>query len=550
MSEAGKKLTIRQKLKAFAGRAGEVALGPILLKEVRGTFRTRRFFLTQMLPMVVIGALVIIVFILGAADPDASSQPDKIGKLIYATFFVAQTIVLLLVIPAFCCTTITEERERKTFDLLITSNLKPWEVVWGKAQATMAYVITFLLASAPLVFVSFLFGGVSPAMLVVCYVAQLLLSVILTVFSIFCSSLVRTSKVATVLAYLAVFMGGGFVVVGEVGLVVALLEGDWAGLVDTIAGIGTFNELLGVYLVPLFIVASICAFMFILTVNRIRPATGNRSTPMRIFTTVFMLGITAAYSAALWANRSAMADTEDLLTLQLVFCIPVYLLLFFSTVAFSCESVERSSRLRLKLQKLKGILYPLRLFGVGAISGAVFNLLLCAVVLAVPTVVAWFIIEGDPSLDRAGFSSMAIIQVGIWVFLYFSTMLGLFLSSMKIRPVASRCMIFFLAIMLTFGPFFHSVYLDFRKLENRATVLSGHYLSPMLSAQAAHREEMSKHDDYMLHFTHDGPGLVPLWVVHLGLYAGLATILGGVNVFCAPRRRRQYESDGAPGGSS
>ena len=79
-------------------------MGPIMLKEVRGTFRTRRFFLAQLIPMLLIGAAIMIAAIVMAADPGVQTNPENIGECVYAVFFIAQSALLLLVLPAFSCT--------------------------------------------------------------------------------------------------------------------------------------------------------------------------------------------------------------------------------------------------------------------------------------------------------------------------------------------------------------------------------------------------------------------------------------------------------------
>ena len=527
-------------------KIGELVMGPIVLKEVRGTFRTRRFFLAQLIPMLIIGAVVMLVAVVLSADPTVRLRPERIGKWIYGFFFVAQSSLLLLVLPAFSCTSITEERELRTFDLLITSSLKPWEIVWGKVVAAMAYVLVFLLSTSPLVFISFLFGGVSPQMLLIGYLMLFVQGVVITVFSVFCSSLVRTTKVATMIAYLPIIAAGSVIVPLEIAFVVALLTSGWGSMLADLGGIGTFNQIMALFAIPGFLILSLCVFLFLLAVNRIRPVTGNRSTPMRIFATVFLLACSAVFLAMVWANRTGLSK-EDMLAMGLVFYIPGALLLLFCTMAFPFEELDQSSRLRLKMAWLKGRYFLLRVFGTGAMSGAVFNLLLCGVVLAVPAgvlLVMFHQASGSPPRFLRGWVSLPLTALAAWAFLYFISMLGLLLSTFRVRPIASRCVVFFLVTLLAFGPFFHVMWMSSTYSTNRPTILSGHYLSPIVAWLSIWLEDGRDafNSDQMLHLTFKGPGLIRIHVVHIAVYTLLASVLAVVNAIRAPRAKARIEA--------
>ncbi|MEZ6075012.1 MAG: ABC transporter permease subunit [Pirellulaceae bacterium] len=53
----------------------------------------------------------------------------------------------ILVAPVFSAGALTSERERQTLELLLTTQLQPWQILWGKLLAgfRVSYVLTMFL---------------------------------------------------------------------------------------------------------------------------------------------------------------------------------------------------------------------------------------------------------------------------------------------------------------------------------------------------------------------------------------------------------------------
>lgn len=66
----------------------------------------------------------------------------------YAAYYIGYVVVFnMLVGPVFLAGTITGERERETLDLLLTTTLTPWQILWGKLVAGLrvSSVLTMFL---------------------------------------------------------------------------------------------------------------------------------------------------------------------------------------------------------------------------------------------------------------------------------------------------------------------------------------------------------------------------------------------------------------------
>jgi ABC-2 type transport system permease protein len=129
--------------------------------------------------------------------PDAS----QVGKLLFSVIVIFQMIMVFLLTPSFTAGAITSEKERKTYDVLMTTLLSPRSVIFGKLGAAVAFVGLLILALAPLESLSFMFGGVSPEEIILSQVVMLALALLFASIGIFWSTLVRSSVGSNVLTY-------------------------------------------------------------------------------------------------------------------------------------------------------------------------------------------------------------------------------------------------------------------------------------------------------------------------------------------------------------
>jgi ABC-type transport system involved in multi-copper enzyme maturation permease subunit len=130
------------------------------------------------------------------------------GMQIYTMLSVLQFSLILLITPAQTAGTISSEREKQTLDLLLSTRMSPFGIVFGKLLSSMSFMILLIITSIPLFSLVFLFGGVTPGDM-----AKLFLFYIITAFSvgsigIFFSTLFKKTVTATVMTYLFMFMLG------------------------------------------------------------------------------------------------------------------------------------------------------------------------------------------------------------------------------------------------------------------------------------------------------------------------------------------------------
>jgi ABC-type transport system involved in multi-copper enzyme maturation permease subunit len=198
------------------GRSGVARFtvdNPVLVKEFRTRMRgTRAYWILLIYTLLLAGVLAMMYFSYeasvtqqtGAMAGGPGTGAQDLGRNIYYFVFIAQALMVALITPAITSGTLTIEREQRSYELLVTTPLRPADLVRGKLTAAVAFVLLLLTASLPLVSMSFLVGGVSPAEIFLSYLIIGCSAFVYGATGIFWSATLRTTAAATVVTYLSV----------------------------------------------------------------------------------------------------------------------------------------------------------------------------------------------------------------------------------------------------------------------------------------------------------------------------------------------------------
>ncbi len=85
----------------------------------------------------------------------------RFGGILYWMFAMLQLTLMLFFAPLFTAATVSYEKDRRTFTLLLMTDLSDLEIVLGKLVAGLLNVLTILAASVGLMMICTLFGGIS-----------------------------------------------------------------------------------------------------------------------------------------------------------------------------------------------------------------------------------------------------------------------------------------------------------------------------------------------------------------------------------------------------
>ena len=200
-------------------------ISAVSTKELRGRMRGRRAFVVVTIYLLLLSLFAFGVYQLlqesaaqrsqwafdGAVPEDGFSRgfvsgpvSAEIGHALFSGIVVVQTLLILVLAPAFTSGAISMEREKQTLELLITTPLSTLGMVVGKLLSALAYVFLLVVASIPLMSIVFAFGGVGPEDLLRAYLLLFAVAFGVGAIGLFMSALVGRTQIATVLSYVIV----------------------------------------------------------------------------------------------------------------------------------------------------------------------------------------------------------------------------------------------------------------------------------------------------------------------------------------------------------
>ncbi len=227
---------------------------PVLQRELLVNLRMARAFVLLLLYQSALALVVYFAWPRNIERLDLSSQPDA-ARVLSDLFFIGQYILASLMAPSFAAGTITGEKERKTYEMLLASPLRPAAIVLGKLIASLAHLAILIFTSLPIIMLCLPLGGVSLYEVLAAYMALIVSVVTFGAISVACSSYFKRTAASLVVSYLLIL---------PLAIVGGLLW-YWLG------NMGSFRLLLTVTVVPVLGIAIIVFLLFNTSVRLLHP---------------------------------------------------------------------------------------------------------------------------------------------------------------------------------------------------------------------------------------------------------------------------------------
>ena len=174
---------------------------PVLQRELIVNLRTVRSFLLLFAYVLFLGMLVYAAWPTEQRIDLASS--DK-AKALVNLIFLGQFLLMSLMAPSFACGAITGEKERKSYEMLLASPLKPGAIVLGKFAASLCPLAELMICSLPIVMLCLPLGGAHFSEVAAAYFAMILAISLFAMISLWCSSFFQRTSAALVVSYLMI----------------------------------------------------------------------------------------------------------------------------------------------------------------------------------------------------------------------------------------------------------------------------------------------------------------------------------------------------------
>src|SRR5208337_1734421 len=147
--------------------------------------------------------LVVYVAWPSQARLDLSQHHEEASRLV-DLFFLGQYALLSLMVPSFAAGAITGEKERKTYEMLLASPMRPMAIVLGKLLASLSHLAVLVFCSLPIVMLCLPLGGRSLYEVLATYVAMAAATVTFGMVSMAASSYFGRTMFAVVVSYLLI----------------------------------------------------------------------------------------------------------------------------------------------------------------------------------------------------------------------------------------------------------------------------------------------------------------------------------------------------------
>lgn len=175
---------------------------PVLQRELLVNLRTNRAFLLLAVYQVLLAGVVLVAW---PTDQrlDLTTNPPSAKKLVNL-FFLGQYVIASLMAPSFAAGTITGEKERRTYEMLLASPLRPGAIVLGKMVASLTHLGMLILASLPIIVLCLPLGGVSLYEVLAAYLGLIVSVILFGAIGVFCSSYFSRTSSSLVVSYLLI----------------------------------------------------------------------------------------------------------------------------------------------------------------------------------------------------------------------------------------------------------------------------------------------------------------------------------------------------------
>lgn len=187
----------------------KIRLNPIVKKDLQVTARSMRLSWG----LFVYEAVLTLTFLLALAvireEAESYYSDSNIYQYLIYLFpvlAIVQVCIVTLIVPIITASAISGEKERQTFDIMLTTCMSPLSIVLGKVASAVIRILFFVMAGLPVMSLSFVVGGLEWRNLFYFIFTIILLSVFSGSIGIFCSSICRKSISAVVLSYIFYFI--------------------------------------------------------------------------------------------------------------------------------------------------------------------------------------------------------------------------------------------------------------------------------------------------------------------------------------------------------
>jgi len=178
---------------------------PVMQRELLVNLRMVRAFVLLFIYQALLGCVVYFAWPQDThLDLTANSENARQTRALVDLFFIGQYVIASMMAPSFAAGSITGEKERHTYEMLLASPLRPAAIVLGKLIAALTHLAVLIFSSLPIVMLCLPLGGVHLSELLAAYLGLILSVITFGMISVACSAFFQRTSAALVVSYLLI----------------------------------------------------------------------------------------------------------------------------------------------------------------------------------------------------------------------------------------------------------------------------------------------------------------------------------------------------------
>ncbi|HZZ81205.1 MAG TPA: ABC transporter permease subunit [Gemmataceae bacterium] len=194
---------------AFVSRQGWFKLfGPVLFYDMVRTARRSRYSIIRIIYGSFLFVTLCYMVLMLALQPHLNGRPmlgreqAVVAEVFFAFFMIVQVIVVVMLTPAYVAGAIADEKDRKTLEFLLATDLENREIIFSKLLSRLGNLTLLLLTGLPILSILQLMGGVDPELMLSGFAGIGLTMLGIASVSIFFSTLLKKPRDAISMTYL------------------------------------------------------------------------------------------------------------------------------------------------------------------------------------------------------------------------------------------------------------------------------------------------------------------------------------------------------------
>jgi ABC-2 type transport system permease protein len=185
-------------------------INPVLNKEIKLRLRSLKSFMGILFYLAALGLVAIgFIYITMMNSRNGYIRPEE-SRMMFMVLSMVQLGLILFMTPGLTAGVISGERERQTLSMLLTTEQSSTSIILSKLVSSVAFLFLMISASLPLYSIVFLYGGVSPGIMLGTFGIYAITIITIGSIGILFSTILKKTIVSMIATYgVALFLTAG-----------------------------------------------------------------------------------------------------------------------------------------------------------------------------------------------------------------------------------------------------------------------------------------------------------------------------------------------------